>query len=372
MTLNARSHRARAFQALVVVTAMAAGTMALAAGSRADSYSIDTTPSWNGTRTIGPFGYPNTTTYGQTVTAPSGDPMLNSFTFYMSLPSDLLFRGEVYAWDDTNHVVTGSAMYESAPMHTDTSGVLQAVTFNTGGIPLTAGAKYILFATISKDYSADSTTGWGSWAYVGSDAYAGGGFFFNNDGGDPTQWASSTWRGGANDFVFRVDFAPPDSDLGITTPADITTDATGPAGATVSYSPAAATDGDGADGASVSCSPGSGSVFAIGTTTVVCTASDPDDSNGPVSASFIVTVEGASQQLTDLLAAVQGVGPGTSLASKAALAEWYLGRADLADTCSTVGAFVSEVRAQSGKSIAPATAGTLVTDAVRIEAVLAC
>ncbi len=372
MTLNARRYKARAFQALLAVTAVMAGAVIFASGSRADGNSIDTTSSWNGSKTIGPFGYPNTTTYGQTITAPAGNVTLSSFTFHMSLPSTLLFRGEVYAWDDTNHVATGSALYESAPMHTDATGVLQAVTFNTGGIQLTAGDKYILFATISKDYDADSSSSWGDWAYVGSDVYPGGGFFFNNDGGDPAQWTSSTWRGGANDLVFQVNFSMPDADLGIATPADITTDATGPSGVEVAYAQPTATDGDGTDSASVSCSPGSGSAFAIGTTTVTCTASDPDDSNGPVSTSFNVTVEGASQQLTDLFAAVQGVGPGSSLSSKVALAQWYLGHSDSADACTTLETFLKEVQAQSGKSIPQANASNLVADAERVEAVLAC
>ena len=372
MTLNARRHGVRAFQALLAVAAFMTGAVTFATGSRASSDSIDTTSSWNGTKTIGPFGYPNTTTYGQTITAPPGDVTLTSFTFHVALPSTLLFRGEVYAWDDTNHVATGGPLYESAPMHTDATGVFQAVTFNTGGIKLTTGDRYILFATISKDYDADSTSWWGNWEYLGSDAYPGGGFFFNNDGGDPTQWTSSTWRGGPNDLVFGVDFSMPDADLGITTSADVTTDATGPSGAAVSYTPPTATDGDGSDSASVSCSHGTGTVFAIGTTTVTCTASDPDDANGPVSSSFTVTVEGASQQLTDLFSAVQGVGPGSSLSSKVALAQWYVDHGYLAVACSTLGAFVSEVRAQSGKSVPQATAGTLIAGARRIGAVLPC
>ncbi len=49
-------------------------------------------------------------------------------------------------------------------------------------------------------------------------------------------------------------------------------------------------DDDDAAGASVSCTPASGATFPIGSTTVTCTARDPDDSNSPVSASFTVAV----------------------------------------------------------------------------------
>lgn len=45
---------------------------------------------------------------------------------------------------------------------------------------------------------------------------------------------------------------------------------------------------------------------------------------------------------------------------------------DVADTCSTLGAFVYEVRAQSGKDIPRASAVRFIVDAQRIEAILAC
>lgn len=370
MRLNARHHGARVFQLVLLVSVLVAGTVSFAAASRADSTHLDTTSSWNGTRTLGPFGYPNTSTYGQTVTAPATDTQLTSFSFYMSLPSALLFRGEVYAWDDTNRDVTGPALYESPPMHTASTGVLQAVTFQTGGVKLTAGAKYILFATISKDYAADVSGGWGTWGFVGTNAYPGGGFFFNNDGGDPSQWATSTWHGTSSDFAFKADFSPADTDLGISgTPADVTTDATGPSGAVVTYAAPTATD---EDAPAAACSPASGSTFAIGSTTVSCSASDPDDTNGPVSSSFNVTVEGAPQQLSDLLGAVHGAGPGKSLSAKVSAAQSYLSAGDLSGTCAVLSALSAEVGAQSGKSIPSGTASTLIADAQRIEAVLGC
>lgn len=372
MRLYVRHHGARAFHLVLLVAALFGGTMFFASGSRADSYQIDTTSSWNFARTIGPFGYPNSTTYGQTITVPATTTHLNSFSLYMSLSSTLLVRGEVYAWDDTNQVVTGDALYESPQMHTDMTGVLQEITFNTGGIALTPGAKYILFATISKDFVADSKSGSGAVGFVGSDVYADGGFFFNNDGGDPSQWTtSSTWHGFPSDLAFTVNFAPPDTDLGVSAaPADVVTDATGPSGAVATYTPPTATDEDGA--VPVGCSPASGSTFAIGTTTVSCSASDPDDANSPVSTSFSVTVKGAPQQLADLLSVVGAVGPGASLSAKVAAAQSYLSQANLAATCAVLRAFSAQVGAQSGKSIPTGTASTLIADAQRIGAVIGC
>jgi hypothetical protein len=54
----------------------------------------------------------------------------------------------------------------------------------------------------------------------------------------------------------------------------------------------------------VGCLPASGSLFAIGTTTVTCTATDADDLNSPVTATFTVTVKGAAAQLADLVTTV--------------------------------------------------------------------
>ncbi len=78
-------------------------------------------------------------------------------------------------------------------------------------------------------------------------------------------------------------------------PADMTVNATSPAGATVSFSPSAL---DGADpDPAVSCTPSSGSVFALGTTTVECSATDHvgNESAG----SFAVTVLEAATPTCD-------------------------------------------------------------------------
>jgi hypothetical protein len=83
-----------------------------------------------------------------------------------------------------------------------------------------------------------------------------------------------------------------DTDLAITgVPADITTNATSPSGAVVTYAQPFAIDEAGdSPAATVSCSQASGSTFAIGTTMVTCTATDADDLNSPITQSFNVTV----------------------------------------------------------------------------------
>jgi HYR domain len=161
-----------------------------------------------------------------------------------------------------------------------------------------------------------------------------------------------------------VDTTPPT----LTLPANKVVDATGPRGAAVSYT-VAATDTVDASPA-VICSPPSGSVFAIGTTTVRCTATDA--SGNAATATFTVHVEGAAEQLADLAAAVKGVGPGKSLAATVEIAQWLLVHGQPRLTCLTLTTFDLEVRAQSGKKIPAPQATALIADANRIKSVLGC
>jgi YVTN family beta-propeller protein len=151
-------------------------------------------------------------------------------------------------------------------------------------------------------------------------------------------------------------------------PDSVTRNATSPTGATITYTVSATDDTD--PNPVVVCIPPSGNVFAIGTTTVHCTATD--SSGNSANASFAVHVKGAAEQLTDLGNAVKGVGPGTSLADKVKYAQAALGRNDVPGTCSILGAFINEVKGQTGGKILPSTASTLITDATRIKTVLGC
>ena len=83
-----------------------------------------------------------------------------------------------------------------------------------------------------------------------------------------------------------------DTDLDITgVPGNITTSAPSPSGAVVTYaSPTAVDEASDSPAATVACTPASGSTFAIGMTTVTCTATDADDTPTTVSQSFTVTV----------------------------------------------------------------------------------
>lgn len=151
-------------------------------------------------------------------------------------------------------------------------------------------------------------------------------------------------------------------------PSDQTVDATSPTGAVVSFSAGGTDDVQGQIAAT--CTPSSGSTFAIGTTTVNCSTTDA--AGNTTAGSFTVTVKGASAQLTDLQAAVQGVGPGMSLSAKAQAAQSDLAAGDISGACSTLAAFINEVHAQSGKTIPASEAAQLIADATQIATVIGC
>jgi uncharacterized delta-60 repeat protein len=152
----------------------------------------------------------------------------------------------------------------------------------------------------------------------------------------------------------------------LTVPQGVVADATGPNGATVAFD-VTATD-DFGPVATLSCAPASGSLFAIGDTVVGCLA--VDHAGNSQTASFVVRVKGAAEQLADLRHAVTGVGPGKSLVEKVKQAEAQIARGDVAATVRTLRAFVNEVKAQSGKKVPPDLATDLIADATRIAAVL--
>jgi hypothetical protein len=125
--------------------------------------------------------------------------------------------------------------------------------------------------------------------------------------------------------------------------------------------------------------PGSVAIDAIPSGAIGCGTTVTTDQRGvtrPQGVGCDIGAFEAEQSPADLLAAlgtaVIGVGPGTSLADKINRATTYLNKNDIADTCSTLNAFINQVKAQTGKSIPAPEAATLIADARQIKTLLGC
>lgn len=79
-----------------------------------------------------------------------------------------------------------------------------------------------------------------------------------------------------------------------------------------------------------------------------------------------------AEALATLLMEVRGVGPGTSLADKVAMAQTYYAVPDIQATCAVLAGFVNEVNAQAGKKISQQLDTKLIADALAIEAAIVC
>lgn len=221
--------------AFTIALALGAIILATAPGALATT-TIGNTPPWPGccrgsvSSGFGVAGPPNyfIPTMGQTVTVPLTDTKLDSFTFYVDLPTNLLFRGEVYAWDpntvDPNNPyalgsATGPALYASGQMQTTSYGsgfAPQPITFNIpGGLPLIAGAQYVLFFTTSMDAANAGITDNGFVGYTSTDTYSGGDWVYIDDGGHANQWTTKGWWHPAlfpffqDDLAFQASFSSP-------------------------------------------------------------------------------------------------------------------------------------------------------------------
>jgi hypothetical protein len=199
------------FKRLSMATAGAATIALGVAGTAQAQMIIDTTPSWNGTDFIQPFGEFNTATYGQTFTVGS-DNILNDFTFFLNDfdgQSDVVnFAAYVAEWDGSK--ATGPILYESIPQSTTNAPGFEQFTFNTGGIGLTSGKQYVAFLSASNFFDGTSDIA-GLGAITSQDVYSGGDFVFYNNGSDFSLLTQNAWDGGVgNGFgesAFKASFS---------------------------------------------------------------------------------------------------------------------------------------------------------------------
>jgi glycine rich protein/HYR domain-containing protein len=208
----------------------------------------------------------------------------------------------------------------------------------------------------------------------------GGGGWYGGGGGGP-----QAGGGGGSSYVpvdglapttpysaasVDIGYQPATATLSIATHQNITVDATSAAGAVVHYIAPKVTDqANPTDPPKAVCTPPSGSTFAIGTTTVTCTATDAADSNSPVSSTFTVTVVGAPGQLHVLHYAVRDYGP--ALANTVLIAEHAVNTENPQRACLPLDAFIVEVATRI-PPLPPVTRAYLIAAAGQIRAVLGC
>jgi hypothetical protein len=170
--------------------------------------------------------------------------------------------------------------------------------------------------------------------------------------------------------VHVVDTTPP----AVTVPADtVTVDATGPAGAAVSY---VASGADAVDpNPVVTCDPPAQAVFAIGDTTVHCLAQD-SSGNRSTTAQFTVHVKGSTEELHDLTNAVAlaatPAGIRTGLLADLDAANRALSSGKATAACGSLTDFTGLVSDQAGKKLTAVLAGQLIDQASRIKTVIGC
>jgi hypothetical protein len=185
-------------------------TAAPAPGSTLSHHAtINTYRSWDKSSSIAAFGNPNTTTYGQTITIPAGKTTLRRFNFYMGnfagTRGTIVMRGEVYAWDGQE--ATGDALWESAPVTIAyDDDAFHKVAFHTGGVAVTPGSQYVIFASVSKDFDQCTPGYLLQWGSVPDSTYADGSFVYLNDGGVPSEWTTVPWTVYPTDLAFKAVF----------------------------------------------------------------------------------------------------------------------------------------------------------------------
>jgi hypothetical protein len=194
-----------------LLTAASAAAFAVTALASGPASAISTYKDWDGTSLVEEFGCPNTTTYGQVITIPNNRHFMNNFAFsWENLDSgSMVVRGEVYAWDGTK--ASGSGLWEGVQRTiTYNDGAIHRIHFNTGVLAVTPGAQYVVFASIDKDFEQCQNSyilGWG--LVTSGDVYPGGGFVYQNNGGDESQWTLTPWNTfGGEDLAFKVGLSP--------------------------------------------------------------------------------------------------------------------------------------------------------------------
>lgn len=179
------------------------------AGLNAGLTTISTVSNTN--QAQGGFGNPGTASYGQTFVLPTLNPphtmlVLTSFTFPISRTGTNSFDFQFYVAQWDGNKVQGNVLY-SSPVANISSATKTDFTF-TPNLTLTAGTTYIAFASTSKQSTLTSgNEGAAQFELAPNSAYAGGQFFFLDNGQDAGRWSTDNWGALNNDLGFTATFS---------------------------------------------------------------------------------------------------------------------------------------------------------------------
>jgi hypothetical protein len=165
----------------------------------------DTITSGPADTTINYFGSPDTTSYGETFTAPGGN--LQSWTFSVADPTGN-FDFVIANWNGSRPV--GPALYSASSSSATTASPdpVGATSFTWSGINLglTTGTQYLAYITVA---GVSNPTGQTGVSGTAADNFLGGQFFFlNSDGVDPLSLSSGWSNFGVPDMAFSANFDP--------------------------------------------------------------------------------------------------------------------------------------------------------------------
>jgi hypothetical protein len=242
----------------------------------------------------------------------------------------------------------------SDPAPTDQSQLTAQI--NWGGGTLTSGM-------VSGSGGSFTVTGTGTHTYTSA-----GTFLFTVTVTDTSTGVMGSGNGQV--VVVALDTTAPTLNL----PSTITVSATSPAGAVVTYTVTASDPDNTSAQLTITCLPASGSTFAIGTTIVQCSASDP--ANNMTKGSFSVVVNGAGAQVTSLISLVNSdhlkKSLQTALDNKLKDVQTALKAGQTATACSELTDFIGMVQSHISKGITTTQATQLIAAARQVQATLGC
>jgi hypothetical protein len=115
------------------------------------------------------------------------------------------------------------------------------------------------------------------------------------------------------------------------------------------------------------CTPASGSVFAVGTTTVECVATDAH--GNPAEGSFTVSVLSTAETVQGLIVDVEDFQQGRRLLENVLKS---IDGGNVSAACGQLGAFINMVEAQAGKKLAQTEADLLIRTATDARLSIGC